>query len=328
VSVALTFESVQEETPGTKWQTLFERHWPRYRPWFLHEGAPARASYAESAGMLRAHMPELVPTWERLCELAGGGDLEARMLSMWRPPSYLAGCSQGVWTRDAPILVRNYDYSPDRIEGTILATAWNGRRVIGTSDCLWGLLDGINDAGLAVSLAFGGRRVVGHGFGVPLVLRYLLQVCSTVDEARATLSRLPFHLAHTLTLVDRDGDLMTAYLSPDRGAIFRDVGVATNHQGDVEWLEHARATRSLEREHLIETALEEAADPRAFADVFLRPPLHSSAYDTGMGTLYTAVFEPARGAVEYRWPTLSWLQSFERFEEGTRAVRLLETTAA
>ena len=141
--------------------------------------------------MLREHMPELVPTYERLCELAGGGDLEARMLSMWRPPSYLSGCSQGVWTRGEPILVRNYDYSPDRIEGTILSTGWEGRRVIGMSDCLWGLLDGVNDAGLAVSLAFGGRRVVGHGFGVPLVVRYLLQVCATVAEARAVLSRLP-----------------------------------------------------------------------------------------------------------------------------------------
>ena len=42
------------------------------------------------------------------------------------------------------------------------------------SDCLWGLLDGINDAGLAVSLAFGGRAT-REGFGIPLVVRYLLE---------------------------------------------------------------------------------------------------------------------------------------------------------
>jgi predicted choloylglycine hydrolase len=253
VSAALTFEAIEEDTPGAKWQALFERHWPRYRSWFLQEGENARASYAESGRMLLEHMPELVPTYERLCELAGDGDLEARMLSMWRPPSYLSGCSQGVWTRGEPVLVRNYDYSPDRIEGTILATGWGGRRVIGMSDCLWGLLDGLNDAGLAVSLAFGGRQVVGRGFGAPLVVRYLLQACETVSEARRILTRLPYHLAHTLTLVDRTGDVVTAYLSPDRGAVFREVGVATNHQGDVEWHEHAHATRSLEREHVIET---------------------------------------------------------------------------
>ena len=328
MSPALTFEAVEEGTPGPKWQALFARHWPRYRPWFLHEGERARASYAESARMLRAHMPELVPTYERLCELAGGGDLEARMLSMWRPPSYLSGCSQGVWTRGEPVLVRNYDYSPDRIEGTILCTGWGGCRVIGMSDCLWGLLDGMNDAGLAVSLAFGGRRVVGRGFGVPLVVRYLLQVCATVAEARKILARLPYHLAHTLTLVDRSGDLVTAYLSPDRGAAFREVGVATNHQEDVEWHEHALATRSLERERVIGTALEEASDPQGFAAAFLRPPLFSAAYGSGMGTLYTAVYKPARGSAEYRWPGLAWEHSFDRFREGSRTIRLLESTAA
>ena len=328
MSVALTFEAVEEATPGERWQALFERHWPRYRPWFLHEGERARASYAESARMLREHMPELAPIWEQLCALAGGGDLEARMLSMWRPPSYLSGCSQAVWTGGEPILVRNYDYSPDRIEGTILSTAWEGSRVIGMSDCLWGLLDGVNDAGLAVSLAFGGRQVVGNGFGVPLVVRYLLQTCASVAEARRALSRLPFHLAHTLTLVDRTGDFVTAYLSPDRGAVFNEVGVATNHQGDVEWHEHARATRSLERERLIAIALEEAADPQSFADAFLRPPLFSAAYHSGMGTLYTAVYKAARGSVEYRWPGFTWEHSFERFRAGRRLVRLVEPTAA
>jgi predicted choloylglycine hydrolase len=328
VSDALTFVAVEEATPGERWAALFRRHWRRYHAWFLQEGERARASYAESSRMLREHMPELVLTWEQLCELAGGGDLEARMLSMWRPPSYLSGCSQGVWRRGEPVLVRNYDYAPDRIEGTILSTSWEGRRVIGTSDCLWGLLDGMNDAGLAVSLAFGGRQVVGNGFGVPLVVRYVLQTCSTVGEARAALARLPFHLAHTLTIVDAGGDVVTAYLSPDRGAVFADVGVATNHQGDVEWHEHERATRSLEREHLLEVALEESESPQAFADSFLRPPLFSHAYDSGMGTLYTAVYRLGRGSVEYRWPGLTWEHSFERFRAGRRVVRLVQPSAA
>ena len=328
MSAALTFDAIEEDAPGAKWQALFERHWPRYLPWFLHEGERARASYGESARMLREHMPELVPTYERLCELAGGGDLEARMLSMWRPPSYLSGCSQGVWTRGEPVLVRNYDYSPDRIEGTILATGWGGRHVIGMSDCLWGLLDGVNDVGLAVSLAFGGRQVVGRGFGVPLVVRYLLQVCATVAQARAVLSRLPYHLAHTLTLVDRTGDLVTAYLSPDRGVTFSEVGVATNHQGDVEWHEHARATQTLERERAIATALEEAADPQGFVSAFLEPPLYSAAYASGMGTLYTAVYKPGSGSVEFRWPGVAWEHSFGHFREGSRTIRLLESSAA
>ena len=98
--------------------------------------------------MLRAHMPELMPAYERVVELAGGGDLAARMLSLYKPPPYLAACSQGVWTREGgPMLARNYDYAPSRFEGLIWSTRLLERRVIGMSDCLWGLLDGMNDDG-------------------------------------------------------------------------------------------------------------------------------------------------------------------------------------
>jgi len=112
------------------------------------------------------------------------------------------------------------------------------------------------------------------------------------------------------------------------GAAFREVGVATNHQDDVEWHEHARATRSLEREHTIAAALEEAADPQGFVSAFLEPPLYSGAYRSGMGTLYTAVYKPGSGSVEYRWPGVAWEHSFGHFREGSRTIRLLESTAA
>ena len=89
-----SFEAIEELEPGDKWAALFARHWPRYESWFLQEGEAARTSYAESLRALREHMPELVPTYQRLCQLADAGDLEARFLAMWAPPSYLSGCSQ------------------------------------------------------------------------------------------------------------------------------------------------------------------------------------------------------------------------------------------
>src|SRR5204863_7610241 len=119
------------------------------------------------------------------------------------------------------------------------STAVGGRRSIGMSDCLWGLLDGMNLEGLACSLTFGGRRAIGQGFAIPLVMRYLLQTCSDVKEARATLARLPYSLAHNVTVADRSGAFLTAYLSPDLDPIFRDHPAATNHQGTVEWPEQA-----------------------------------------------------------------------------------------
>ncbi len=76
------------------------------------------------------------------------------------------------------MLVRNYDYHPALWDGVLLSSSWTGRRVIAMLDSLWGVLDGINEDGLAVSLAFGGRQVVGEGFGMPLILRYVLETCA------------------------------------------------------------------------------------------------------------------------------------------------------
>jgi predicted choloylglycine hydrolase len=223
------------------------------------------------------------------------------------------------------VLVRNYDYAPSRFEGLIWSTRMLERRVIGTSDCLWGLLDGLNDDGLAVSLTFGGRRVLGEGFGIPIVVRYLLEVCETVHEARAVLARLPFSLAHNLTLVDRTGEVLTAYVAPDRPPIFRSVPVATNHQGTVEWPEQAAATRTIEREQrIVHLAREEAVDADEFADAFLHAPLFSTAYANGWGTLYTAVVRPLDGSVDYRWPTHRWRLGFERFVEGEHVATLAD----
>jgi predicted choloylglycine hydrolase len=328
--VPFTFRAIEELELGPKWQAVFEERWPHYREWFLREGEEARPSYATSVRMLRAHMPELVPAYERVVELAGGGDLAARMLSCYRPPPYLAACSQGVWTREGgPVLARNYDYAPSRMEGIVWHTRLLGRRVIGSSDGLWGLLDGVNEDGLAVSLTFGGRRVLGDGFGIPIVVRYVLETCATVAEATEVLVRLPYALSHNLTLVDPSAEVLTAYLSPDREPILRPFPAATNHQGIVEWPEQARATRTIERERRIVEMLEDpGATVDSFVDGFLRAPLFSTAYDSGFGTLYTAVYRPTAGVAEYRWPSDAWHESFGSFVEAEHTEVLAEGSVA
>ena len=306
---------MQELDLGPVWGALFEEKWPKYRAWFLREGEEARPSYATCVRKLREHMPELVPAYERVVDLAGGGDLAARMLSCYSPPPYLAACSQGVWLRDGgPLLVRNYDYAPSRTEGVVWSTRMLSRRVLGMSDCLWGLLDGMNDDGLAVSLTFGGRRAMGAGFGIPLVVRYVLETCATVSEAKAALSRLPYALSHNLTLVDASGDYVTAYLAPDRRPVFHAAPAATNHQGIVEWSEQAKATRTIERENLILGLLETPETTAgSFADAFLLPPLYSTAHEHGFGTLYTAAYNVHERTVEVRWPGFGWRLGFDAF---------------
>ena len=47
-----------------------------------------------------------------------------------------------------------------------------------------------------------------------------------------------------------------------------------------------------------------------------------------MGTLYTAAYRGAEGRADYFWPGIEWRQSFDRFQPGTRTIRLVESTAA
>jgi predicted choloylglycine hydrolase len=324
----LVFEAVSEDAPGAGWQARFCARWPAYKAWYLAEGIAARPTYLQCRTALRRHMPELMPLYERLCALAGGSDLSARFLSLYRPPPYISGCSQAVWRGGEPVLVRNYDYDPRLCDGLILRTAWSEGRVIASTDCLWGCLDGMNEAGLAVSLSFGGRRAVGDGFGIPIVLRYVLEFCRTAADAADVLRRVPTHMAYNVTAIDRAGAFFTAQLAPDRPALIGEAPVATNHQGDVEWQRHADATASVERERFLARLLSKrATGAPQLADAFLRPPLHSKAYARGYGTLYTAIYRPARGEVEYRWPELSWTLSFAAFGEGVRSLQLRSETA-
>jgi predicted choloylglycine hydrolase len=313
----LEFEAVEELQPGPEWRARFEAMWPTYRAWYLRDGRSGRPDLADCRRALARHMPELLPVHERLVELAGGDTLAARLLSLYNPPGFVVGCSQGAWTRaGGPALVRNYDYPVARLEGLVYLTEWSGRRVIGMSDCLWGLLDGINDAGLAISLTFGGRRDVGDGFAIPLVVRYVLETCDTVAEARAALERIPVHAPQNLTLLDASGAYLTAFVGPGRLAEFHPVAATTNHQGKVEWPEYAQAVRTVERERCVLSLLDDPALTREeFVAAFLEPPLHNTGYAQGFGTLYTAAYYPAEGRVEYRWPGTLWEQSFDRFEQ-------------
>lgn len=322
MSISVSFRAIAEDIPGDKWRALFEHAWPSYRAWFLRSGVAGRPSYLTCRRALREHMPELVPVWERLVDLAGGGDVEARFLSLWCPPPYIAGCSQGVWIDPAghgePMLLRNYDFAPALLEGNWLATRWVGPRVAAMVDCLWGALDGINESGLAVSLSFGGRTVSGVGFGIPLVLRYVLETARTTAEAAAILQRVPVHMSYSVTLLDRHADWATVFVNPDRPTeITRRVAV-TNFQHAVEWPEHAHATRSRERLTALQTHCHMSGTAQQAIDALLCEPLYQDAWSRGYGTLYSAAYRPLTLQAELRWPDECWAQSLTAFEEGCR----------
>ena len=317
----LTFRAISEDEPGPKWSGLFHEYRNAYLTWWAREGLSGRPTYLESRRALERHMPEILPLYDRLAELVGGGDREARFLSFYCPPRYMSGCSQAIWPGDEPLLVRNYDYSAEAFDAVVLKTRWQGRRVIGMTDGLFGLVDGMNDAGLALSLTFGGRRAVGDGFGVPLILRYILQTCTTTAQAGEVLARVPCHMSYNVTVLDAARTYLTAYLAPDRPVQITHAAVATNHQEGIEWRSHARLTASVERERFLLQRLTLHPETQdKFTRAFLRPPLYSLAFDRDFGTLYTAAYQPRLGKLTIRWPNAVWEKSFDDFPEDTAVI--------
>ena len=308
----LAFHGIREPRPGERWRTLFDATWPGYRAWYLSEGDTARPSLETARHMLRRYMPELVPTWERLVDLAGGDPTAARMLTLYDPPRFLPGCSQAVLTDEHPLLIRNYDYRPDLCERVVYSTAFTGRRVIGSGDCLWGLVDGMNDAGLAVSLSAVPSPIGHPGFGIPLVLRYVLESAETVREAIAVLSRVPVHMSYNLLMLDRQANATTVFVAAGaRPEVFAHRA-ATNHRGTIpDDPAHARSLRSVERQQRLFDLLARHPDVDTVIDAFLRPPLYTTDYALGFGTMYTAAYQPDRGIVDYVWPDSIWRRDFD-----------------
>ena len=193
----LQFRGLEEDKPGAAWRNVFSTGWPGWREWFLHNACDPRPSIDVSVGAMRRHMPEFERLWEELVHVADADEDATRFLTFWRPPQYLANCSQVVVVDgDGPVLIRNYDLDPTLNEATMFLTGWCGRRTIGMVDGMSGLADGMNDAGLAASLTFGGRFVVGRGFGIPLIIRYLLAMCSDVQEGVEVLRSVPSHMSY------------------------------------------------------------------------------------------------------------------------------------
>ena len=127
--------------------------------------------------------------------------------------------------------------------------------------------------------------------------------------------------SHIDTVVDAGRRFLTALMAPDRPTQITHAAVATNHQEKVEWDLHARATGTVERERYLLNRLTLHVEPEEkFVGAFLKPPLYSSAFGQGFGTLYTAVYRPRLGQMELRWPRAVWPLDLHAFAPDRRAI--------
>lgn len=303
--------------------------WPAYEAWFVARGGDAGPNRAACEAALMRYMPELAPVHAALVRLTGGDDRAARFLSTWCPPPYLGGCSLAARSEAGVVrLVRNYDLSPELNEGLLLRSEWTGTPVMGMIEFLWGVSDGVNEAGLAVALAFGGWSEVREGFGVTTILRYVLETCTGVPDALAVLARIPSHMAYNVVLADRTGTVTSVELIPGGGMRRMERAIATNHQHGAQPADRPGFTKTVERRAHLEVLLARATAPDALAKHFLAAPLLQHDYDRGFGTLFTAEYDPVGRSVALRWPGEDWHQSLGGFSEGSRTIRYMAAEAS
>jgi predicted choloylglycine hydrolase len=307
----------REDQPDASWLSRFAVGRDEAERWYLGTGRSDPPSASECRAAMRAHMPELLPPYQRACAMVGDDERAHQILSHYRPAPQTAGCSQVIWLgSDGPALIRNYDFSLDVVSDRFETTSWFGREVIAKAQRPWGgCLDGMNEDGLVASMTFGGSPAQGRGFAAILMLRYILETCRHVNAAIAALSRIPIAQSHNVTLLDRTGDHATMFLGPDRApAVTRDR-VCTNHQEHVAWPENAATSQTIERHAaLVRHLAEPGLTLTRLIERFLMAPLFSRR--SGFPTVYTAVYRASERRVDYLWPGKIVPQRIGKFEIG------------
>ncbi|WP_331371279.1 C45 family autoproteolytic acyltransferase/hydolase [Sinorhizobium chiapasense] len=310
-----TFVSAREDRPGEDWLSRFTTGRAGAESWYFgraRTSAPTAPTARECRAALAQHMPELIPHYEHVCALVGDDELAHRVLSHYRPAPEGYGCSQAVWLgKEGPALVRNFDYPPDIVSDRFELTAWSGLKVIAKAQRPWGgCVDGMNEEGLVASVTLGGGRVQGRGFSIILMIRYVLETCHRVGQAVDALCRIPVALAQNVTLLDRSGTYATLLLGPGQRPIITRLKACANHQRS-----ERAPPNSLARQQALLQALDEPSmSLKGLTDRFLEPPVH--ARNPRFPTLYTAVYRPEEGRVDYVWPGKRWSQGFAHFQPG------------
>jgi predicted choloylglycine hydrolase len=310
--------AVDEPLPGAAAQAWIAKGADFVAGWLggaVRNGAVAPGP-EECRARLAADMPELLAGYDAALALAGDQPYAHWSLSGIDAPGFMPnGCSVRAVARPEPTMIRNYDFAADATSGVVLRSRWNGRTIVGTAEGVTGYLDGVNDAGLACAITFGGSHVYGRGHSILAITRCLLESCGTVAEASARVKGLTCAWSQNLLLLDAAGNSAVARLAPDRPTRVEHGRAVTNHQSDAEARDNSmlrwRAADGLE------------GDAEAVAAAFFRPPIYGTDDAGWMATIYTALYRPGAGAVEYRWPGQpSWTQSVDRFTPGERMVRM------
>ena len=240
--------------------------------------------------------------WEELSGLADELGIAMERAAYWfgndglRPP--IGACS-AVMT--AGVYGRNYDFRP-RFYGArfILLQASGSYASIGSSHQLTGRLDGMNEHGLMIGLHRVKKSPRFPGLSADLIVRMILDQCSTTTEAVATLRQLPHAMQYNYSLLDATGIAAVIEASPGAVAVRTGAWLAcTNHfqSALLRPLNHRRrAEHSQQRLPPLEAWASGGLGAEEIFTALNRStsPAFHHGYVGGAGTLHTIVGEPAK----------------------------------
>lgn len=207
------------------------------------------------------------------------------------------------------IHARNYDY--DYSEVPILITARTSGKNYNTGfNCkIFGRFDGMNEQGLCITTSSVDLKHTGrmcNGFVFPMIVRAMLEQCSCTYEAKEMLMGIPYAEYRNFLLSDKSGTAMLIEVSPDKKLV-KNINVdnqygflcSANHfileqDSDLQPVRH-----SIVRQQQMEQALSSGKtmtleDVKAFLGTRYPNGLAFPYYREGMGTLWSAIYEPAR----------------------------------
>jgi predicted choloylglycine hydrolase len=237
--------------------------------------------------------------WEEIGGLADELGVPMERAAYWfgngglRPP--IGACS-AVMTAD--VYGRNYDFRPRYYEARfVLLQASGSHASIGSSHQLTGRLDGMNQHGLMIGLHLIKKSPRFPGLSSILIVRMILDQCSTTEEAVAKLRQLPHAMQYNYSLLDANG--VAAVVEAGSGAVAVRTGswlACTNHfQSALLRPLNRRVAHSQQRLPPLEAWASGGLSAEAMFTALNRStsPAFHHGYVGGAGTLHTIVGVPA-----------------------------------
>lgn len=222
-----------------------------------------------------------------------------------------------------PLLARNYEFSHELEDFCLFKTRVDGKYThMGTSMLLFGIDDGFNEHGLAVSITSCGIPVVKldhmqkpaiKGLQYWVIVRALLENCKNVEEALHYLEGMPIAFNMNMMLLDKtdhialfqtmDGHHAIKHIDKDKHLLY-----TTNHSilPELQYLEPQVFAHSIGRYQYIENQFKEInyITRDKLKDMLLsKYPdglcFHNFSY--GFGTTKSMIMSPSEGTIELCW---------------------------